>query len=70
MSVVRILQILVGIALVFPILGKWMIIFTADLTKWGRERMEFLLPRRKIDIDGDGSADFEVPRNVFCAVLY
>ena len=59
MSVVRILQILVGIALVFPILGKWMIIFTADLTKWGRERM-----------DGDGSADFEVPRNVFCAVLY
>jgi hypothetical protein len=56
----------VGIALVFPILGKWMIIFTADFTKWGRERMEILLPRRKIDIDGDGSADFEV----FCAVLH
>jgi len=70
LSVVQILQILVGIALVFPILGKWMIIFTADFTKWGRERMEILLPRRKIDIDGDGSADFEVPRNILCAVLY
>jgi hypothetical protein len=62
LSVVQILQILVGIALVFPILGKWMIIFTADFTKWGRERMEILIPKRKFWFDGEqkGEPDFEV----------
>ena len=63
-----------GIALVFPILGKWMIIFTADLTKWGRERMEILIPKRKFWFaDGEqkgeqkGEPDFEVL--LFCFVL-
>ena len=53
-----------GIALVFPILGKWMIIFTADFNKWGRERMEILIPKRKFWFAGDGEQkgepDFEV----------
>jgi hypothetical protein len=61
----------VGIALVFPILGKWMIIFTADFNKWGRERMEILIPKRKFWFAGDseqkGEPDFEVL--LFCLVL-
>jgi hypothetical protein len=34
--------------------------FTGPLTKWGRERMEILIPREKVSICGDNVVDYEV----------
>ena len=58
----RFLQILLGIAVIFPILGKWMIHLTTPLTKPGRALMEALIPTKKTQIFG-GEAVFEVPLN-------
>ena len=58
----QLLQILLGIAVIFPILGKWMILLTTPLTKPGRAMMEALIPTKKTQFYG-GEAVFEVPRN-------
>ena len=41
-----------GIAVIFPILGKWMLLLTRPLTIPGRHMIEILMPTKKIEFYG------------------
>jgi len=57
-----------GIAVIFPILGKWMLHLTRPLTIPGRHMMEILMPSKKIEFYG-GEVVCEVQRIIYRFVL-
>ena len=58
------LMIMIGIALVFPVVGGALsqLVF-APITAKGRVLLDRIIPHRMIDATGDGIADYKVPRN-------
>ena len=58
------LMIMIGIALVFPVVGGALsqLVF-APVTAKGRVLLDRIIPQRMIDATGDGIADYKVPRN-------
>ena len=56
-------MIIVGISLVFPYIGTVLLRVTSPITAKGREMLESLFPQRTIDIDGDGTSDYKIPRH-------
>ena len=57
-------MIFVGIAIVFPAVGAALSqIFLEPITKCGRALLERCFPMRMLDLEGDGEADFPVPRH-------
>ena len=58
-----ILMIFVGIGVVFPTTAAAVGSLTSPITAKGRALLEERFPQRLIDIDGDGVADFKIPRS-------
>ena len=57
-----ILMIILGVSLIFPLLASLTASVTAPLTKAGRDALEKLFPQQGVDIEGDGSVDYKIPR--------
>jgi hypothetical protein len=58
-----IFMILFGIVVVFPVAGNAISPLIEPLTRRGREQLERMFPQIAVDIDGNGGADYKVPRN-------
>ena len=56
-------MILFGILYAFPTLGNVFLDMTAPLTAAGRRLLGRAFPAATIDMDGDGTADYKVPRH-------
>ena len=63
LQVFTIVMIFVGIAFVFRSLSHMMGRLTGPLTARGRVWLEVFLPEEHVDIDGDGEADYCLPRH-------
>ncbi len=61
----KLIQIFVGISVVFPILGKVVTVTLGPMIAKCREVLLQIFPPKFIDVDGDGQADFVVPSHWF-----
>ena len=62
---VTIVMIFVGVVFVFSQVGSALGMVISPITSWGRNLLDRLFPRKLVDIDGDGEADFSYPRHWF-----
>eukprot|EP00966_Prymnesium_polylepis_P054851 1267625-Prymnesium_polylepis.1 len=62
-QVFTIFYIIVGIVVIFTRVSSLVTGFTQPVFNYCREVLETCFPQRTIDIDGDGTADFKVPRH-------
>ena len=58
-----ILMIVVGVSVVFPLLASLLEDVTAPLTRAGRDALDRMFPQTGVDIEGDGSVDYKIPRH-------
>lgn len=57
-----IMMIFVGVGLVFPLVGKMTSSLASRITGCGRAILERMFPPQYVDLDGDGTKDYPVPR--------
>lgn len=62
-KVITIFMILIGVIAIFSQVGYALSMIFDPLTSAGRRLLDGCCPRNKIDIDGDGEADFSYPRH-------
>lgn len=60
-----VLMIIVGVSLIFPLLASLFEGVTRPLTKAGRDALDRMFPQQGVDIEGDGSVDYKIPRHPF-----
>ena len=56
-----VIWIFVAILAVFPLVTGAIVLFTKHWTDQGRALIEWFLPPKLVDVDGDGEADFKMP---------
>jgi hypothetical protein len=61
--VYTIFMILIGVVVVFPAISRPVTLIVSPYTAKGRALLERLFPAYSVDVDGDGVADYVVPRH-------